>query len=109
MFGANNSVKEIRESLLSFILFRRVATADGTFRTLSRINRAFINLPMAEARDFHCYSPVLKNLGKRSIPSDHAAVRDVFQKPTTRSHQGKRIPSWMSKLLVFCFKFETDQ
>ena len=88
---------------------RRDATADGTFRTLSRIDRAFINLRMAEARDFHCYSPVLENLGKRSIPSDHAAVRDVLQKPTTRSHQGKRIPSWMSKHPVFCFNFETDQ
>ena len=63
---------------------------------------SLINLPMAEACDFHCYSPVLENLGKRSIPSDHAAVRVVLQKPTTRSHQGKRIPSWMSKNPVFC-------
>ena len=49
---------------------RRDATADGTIRTLSRIDRAFINLPVAEARDFHCFSSVLENLGKRSIPSD---------------------------------------
>ena len=106
MFGTYPSVKEIRRSLLSFIPFfpraleiaqpdftRRDATTDGTIRTLSRINRAFINLPVAEAHDFHCYSPVLENIGKRSIPSDHAAVRVVLQKPTTRSHQGKRIPS----------------
>ena len=50
-----------------------------------------INLPMAEARDFHCYFHVFENLGKRSIPSDHAAVRMVIQKPTTRGHQGKRM------------------
>ena len=68
-------------------------------RTLSRIDGAFINLPMAEARDFHCYSHVLENLGERSIPSDHAAVRVVIQKPTIRWHQGTRIPSWMP---VFC-------
>ena len=57
----------------------------------------FINLPMAEARDFHCYSHVFENLGKRTIPSDHAAVRLVIHKPTSREQQGKRIPSWMSK------------
>ena len=57
-------------------------------------------MPLAEARDFQCYSCVFENLGKRSIPSDHAAVRVVIQKPTVRVHQGKRIPSWMSKHLV---------
>ena len=57
---------------------RKVSTADGTVRTLCRIDRAFISLPMAEARDFHCYYHVFENLGgKRSIPSDHAAVRVV--------------------------------
>ena len=81
---------------------RRDSTADGTMRTLSRIGVAFINLPMAEARDFHCYSHVLENLGEQSIPSDHAAVREVIHKPTFRGHQGKRIPSWTSKHSVFC-------
>ena len=56
---------------------------------------------MAEARDFHCSSHVLENLGERSVPSDHAAVRVVIQKSTIRVHQGKRIPSWMSKHPVF--------
>ena len=41
---------------------RRDATADGTIRTLSRIGRAFINLPVAEARDFLYYSHVFENL-----------------------------------------------
>ena len=62
----------------------------------------FINLPMAEARDFHCSSHVVENLGKKTIPSDHAAVRLVIQKPTNRGHQSKRIPSWISKHPIFC-------
>ena len=57
---------------------------------------------MAEARDFHCFSHVFENLGKLSLPSDHAAVRVVIQKPTFRGHQGTRIPSWMSKHPLFC-------
>ena len=69
---------------------RKDSAADGTLRTLSRIDRAIINLSMAEALDFH--SHVSGNLGERSIPSDHVAVRD----------QAKRIPSWMSKHPVFC-------
>ena len=73
---------------------RRDAMALGVIRTLSRIDRIFINLPMAEARDFRCPSHVFENLGKKTIPSDHAAVRLVFQKPTNRGHQGKLIPSW---------------
>ena len=61
------------------------------------IDRIFINLLMAEARDFHCSSHVDENLGKKNIPSDHAAVRLVILKPTHRGVQNKRIPSWMSK------------
>ena len=57
----------------------------------------FLNLPMVEARDFHCHSHVFENLGYRTTPSDHAAVRLVIQKPTLRGHPSKRIPSWMSK------------
>ena len=59
---------------------RKDAAADGTIRTLSRIDRAFINLPMAEARDCHCYSHVTDNLGELSIPSDHVAIRITFRK-----------------------------
>ena len=76
---------------------RRDATVLGVFHTLSRIDRIFIKLPMAEARDFHCSSHVVENFEKKTVPSDHAAVRLVIQKPTHRGHQNKRIPSWMSK------------
>ena len=78
------------------------STALGIIRTLSRMDRIFINLPMAEAPDFHCYSHVFENLENRTIPSDHTAVRLVIQKPTNRGHQSKRMLSWMSKHIVFC-------
>ena len=50
-----------------------------------------LNLPVVEVRDFHCYSHVFENLVNRTIPSDHAAVCLVIQKPTHREQQGKRI------------------
>ena len=56
---------------------------------------------MAEARAFHCCSHVVENLGKKTIPSDHAAVRLVIQKPANRRHQSKHVPSWMSKHPIF--------
>ena len=74
--------------LLNLITRGGDSTALGILRTLSRIDRFFINLPVAEARDFH-YSHVFDNLENRTVPSDHAAVRLV-------------IPCWMSKHPVFC-------
>ena len=53
---------------------------------------------MAEARDFHCHSHVLENLGKRST----LLYVWLFKKTTNRGHQGKRIPCWMSEHPVFC-------
>ena len=85
MFGIRLSLTVTRERLPSSTpLFphvleiaqpdftRRDSAADGTTRTLSRIDRACINLPMSEARDFHCYSHVFENLGERSIPSHNS-------------------------------------
>ena len=83
--------------ILHFLEFSKLPNLTGrdssvkeVIRTLSRIDRAF---PMAEARDFHCYSHDFENL---------VAVRVVIEKSTIRGHQGKRIPSWMSKHPVFC-------
>ena len=53
----------------------RDSTALEIIRILSRIGRIFINLPVAEARDFHSYSHVFEYLGNRTIPSGRAAVR----------------------------------
>ena len=70
--------------------------------TLSRIDRIFTNLPVAEVRVFHCNSHVFENLGNRTIPSDHAAVCMVIHKLPFRGQQGKSVPSCMSKHPVFC-------
>ena len=55
---------------------RRDSYINGFIRALSRIDRAFINIPMVEARDFHCYSHVFENLGKH-----HAAKTDYSGTP----------------------------
>ena len=44
----------------------------------------------------------LRTLWKRTIPSDHAAVSLVIQKPTNRRHQSKRIPSRIPPNPIFC-------
>ena len=80
----------------------RDSTILGTIRTMSRIDRIIFNVPTVEARDFHCYSHVYENLGNRTIPSDHAAVRLVIRKPVKQGHQGRHIPGWMSKHPFFC-------
>ena len=70
--------------------------------TLSRNDRAFIICPWQRRGSFHCYSYVSDNVGERSIPSDHVAVRIVVQKPMGHCDTVKRIPSWMAKHPVFC-------
>ena len=73
MFGIRPSLRVIQERLPFSMIFPRVleiaqpgftrrdSTADGTIHTLPRTDRAFINLPMAEARDDHCQSHVLES------------------------------------------------
>ena len=57
---------------------------------------------MAELRDSHCYSHVFENLGKQTIPSDHAAVRLVIKKPHLEVTRANVFPAWMSKHPTFC-------
>ena len=61
---------------------RRDSSVNGVKRTLSRIDRASIKIPVAEARDFHCTAHVFENLRKRSMSSDHTAVCVDIQKQT---------------------------
>ena len=87
--GRDHLVKVQLGRQLFYDYARRDSSALGVIRTLSRNEFFFFkkkNLPMAEARDFHCYSHVFENLEKRTIPSDHAAVCFVIQKTTTRGH-----------------------
>ena len=44
----------------------------------------FLGTPGVSLVDFHCYSHVFEKLGKRIIPSGHAAVRFVIQKLPNR-------------------------
>ena len=111
MSGTRHSPTATQERLpcstLSFhtsLRLRNLITREGTPPPLGSyaLFQGLINLSKAEARYFHCYSHVFENLEKRTIPSDHAAVRLVIQKPTNRGHQGTRLPSWMSKHPIFC-------
>ena len=79
----------------------KTAVFHSFFPHVLTVAQSDYNLPMAEARDFRCSSHVVENLGKKTIPSDRAAVRLVIQKPTPRGDQNKRIPSWMSKHRIF--------
>ena len=62
-------------------IYKKGTAANGTVRTLSRIDKAFINVPKAEARDFHCHILVTDKLCERSIQRHHVAIRVVRQKP----------------------------
>ena len=114
MFGIRPSLRETRGRLPSSILFFLGSSKSSspilqgeTPQPMAQYAHCpgwteHLSIPVAEARDFHCYSHVFENLGERSIPSDHAAVSVVIQKPTGRCNQVKRIPSWISKHPVFC-------
>ena len=87
--------------LLNLITQGRTPQPLGSYALFQGLIVFFINLPVAEARDFRCSSHVFENLGNRTI-SDHGAARLVIQKPTNRGHLSKRLPSWMCKVPVFC-------
>ena len=96
MFGTKHSPMATRERLLCSTL-----SFHTSLRLPNLITQEETLQPLVSARDFHCSSHVVENLGKKTFPSDHAAVRLVIQKPSHRGHQSKRIPSWMSKHPMF--------
>ena len=59
---------------------RSDSTALGVIRTFSRIDRIFINLPMAEARDFHSHSHVHSQLDVQAshffVPCSFMTITD---------------------------------
>ena len=59
--------------------FTKKESQDGTLRILSRIERPFINISVAEGRDFRCHAHVTDDLGDRSLPSDHVAIRSDIE------------------------------
>ena len=56
---------------------------------------------MAEARDFHCSSHVDENLGKKTVPSDHAAVSPCHPETYSSRTPEQTYSSWMSKHHMF--------
>ena len=75
---------------------RRDSSALRVIRTLSKIDRILSIYPWLR----HETSIVILS-EKENIPSDHAAVRLVNQKPTHRGHQNKSIPIRKSKHPIF--------
>ena len=61
---------------------RKDVSADGIILTLSKKDRAFINIPVAEVG---CRALTFDDLGDRSLPSDHVLIRVTIQKPTSRN------------------------
>ena len=112
MFGIRLSPTVTRERLpyfvyfLTFLRLPNLITPGETPQSMlyarcpGLIERSSI-FPWLKRAIFIATSMFLRTWRKISIPSDHAAVR-VIQKPTIRGHEGKRIPSWMSKHPVFC-------
>ena len=114
MFGTNHLSMAVLERLLCSILsfptslrLHNLTTQEETLQSLESFalcqgfDRFYNISPMAEARDVHCCSHVVENFGKKTIPSDHAAVRFIIQKPANRRHQSKHFPSWMSQHSTF--------
>ena len=66
---------------------RKEAAADGTLRVLSGTDKTFVNIPMAEARDFRFGAQVVYDLGIRSPPSERAAIRIALHKPSSRTKE----------------------
>ena len=114
MFGIRPTPTERREKMLSFILClhacfykERICSRRGLYERCSGLTeRLSMFLWLKHATSIATLFS--ENLGERSIPSDHAAVRGVIHKTDYCGHQGKRTPSWMCKHPVF-FILETDQ
>ena len=82
---------------------RRDSPTDGIVRTLSRIDRTFINLPMAEARDFHCYSHVFRKPWGTAHTEWSCSCTRRQQKPTVRGSARQtfsELDVWTSHLLL---------
>ena len=62
--------------------------------TLSRIDRVFVNLPMAKLRDFQCHSHTIGTVGDKSEPGDHITVRLVIECPRREQLDHPVIRRW---------------
>ena len=72
-------------------------------RTLSRIDNTFINIPIAETRDFRCRTQTFGDLSTIVLnqvtkPLIHAAI----QKPASRAQEHASIQAWLTRHWIFC-------
>ena len=58
---------------------RKDERRDGSIHTLSRSDRMFINLPMAELRDFKCHAHTGGAICEWSVPNHHTPVREAIE------------------------------
>ena len=70
---------------------------DGSIHTLSRVDHVFINLPMAELRDFRCQNHSVRSIGDRSVPSDHIPVRLAIECASPKQQDHPVIQRWLAK------------
>ena len=96
-------------SKLHSLTFQGTPQSVGITRTLSRIDRAFINIPMAEARGFHCFCHVFENLVKRSILSESCSCTCVYSKTDCSVTPELTHSELDVQTSVFCSFFETAQ
>ena len=78
---------------------RKEASADGTLRILSRIDRAFVNIPVSEARDFRCGAQTVDDFGT-SVCDPRVGSRNLlFLFPFLKGDVGNAISCGRSDLV----------
>ena len=117
MFGTTHSPMATRESLLDSIisfhmslrllnLITRGRTSQplGSYALIQRLIVLWINLPMAEARDYHCYSHVFQDLVKRTITSDRSLTSTSCHSKAFKSKATRQAHSKLHPTIPFLFQ-----
>ena len=89
MCGAIPSPTETRERPPYFIPFSHTFLRLHNLITRGDTPQPSGSYALYQGARFRCYTHVFENLGNLTIPSDHAAVRLVIHKPTSREQQCK--------------------
>ena len=80
---------------------RKDERRDGSIHTLSRIDRIFVNLPVAELRDFQCHFHTIGSIGEHSVPSDHTPVRLTIESLRAKQQDHPAIRRWLVQHPIF--------
>ena len=88
---------------------RKDVRREGSIHTLSRIDRVFVNLPMADLRDFQCHSHTIGTIGDRSVPSiDHTPVRLVIECSRSEHMNHPVIRRWPTQHPLFICALDVE-